>query len=688
MALTSYLEAHEFSSQFIQQCVKDIDEVSTYRVIPFVRTSDIQKVMLALGVTSGADAVEKLQSLTTPRSLLNAGGVLSRDLYRFTNFDRRADKAVKIALRLRHKIDVHFDIDSSLIYPEPKTKRGNFPGMSLFTDDVIAVDGKFVLARYNYADIVGDAKTFQDTVLREWENGTPNPDTNPEGLKGSAKLFFKLSAGSAISLTRWVVDNDEIVRGHATLAVTADTTVEEPEGTIDKIVVPEILTWKWTPVYVIVMAASAEAPVDFLPDKPVWKEAVLLLNAAIAEADVEDAWSALEVFRMLHTRNYDSVVTPLRAARSALSLFLAGESCSYVYVRRLSAAIGALRVLEHELAVSLSLQYAQLYIINSRCNCQGCSAFLSADNLCAAPAKESVGEPEQKEKRKDMKRVSLQTLRERVQLRGKELLADTYANRARTVQEMELRRSALRKFEQVTKWGAERNNSQVATVQASLTAVFENLPPVDANELSSLLETNPSIAQLVTSVLLTLLGNEEPMQMVRAIRCDRPQYIAPDEDVPTATAKKVIVSAYRSVHELPLNVHSACICAAVSKMIYRVKQFCWGLRERFMVLCVDAVSYVDLAKVLMGSSPAMVLRRKHLVQVLAASPTLSALLVNEETFTIGPSKDLLRRPIFIAFSFSDAVDAKARPEFLRGLSNMGVEVSLCVAGIDIDLSQV
>lgn len=260
MEFECYLEVHGFDSWRIAGWM---EADPALRDLAIVRREDISRLINSLAHDD--PHLLALQSLLEPCSVLNPCGVLLEDLWRFGNFDC----SLQWALRLRTGPwgDVLFDSKDEpygIVYPQPKFPEGNFPGMSLYTTAAMAVDGLAVLAVYDYASVQADPKHYEE-LFRAWGQGTAE---GGGGKKGRPITWFKLPANTELPSEEWLVDHDNVQRGHVSLSVNMDTVAKDIPDESCMAFIPAMTQWPWEAAFVVITAMRAEAPADFLPDEP------------------------------------------------------------------------------------------------------------------------------------------------------------------------------------------------------------------------------------------------------------------------------------------------------------------------------------------------------------------------------------------------------------------------------------
>jgi hypothetical protein len=328
MEIADYLAEHDFNADLIDSWLTAPGVVVSSDAV--VTRDVIRRILETVALSD--EHRDKLQGLISPSVLFNPNGVTTQDVWRSGDFDWNLQRGFSTAMRLRtgDNKDVSFD-PRGFIHPEPKTVENNFPGMSLCTSDVLEVNRESVLARFPYETVVQDRSAYEKN-LKAWERKF-------EGQKSRVKLVFQLPARSILSLADWVLDSDEKFPGHVTLAVNKATPAEGVENITNEIAIPAIQQMAWKPMVVVVLKARGESSPDFLPDDPVWSEAVQLLNVVLAEGDFEDMMLAHHCFRTVRMRTYLSPSGPLELARRALASFLRGDCCEMHHYRRFIAAI-------------------------------------------------------------------------------------------------------------------------------------------------------------------------------------------------------------------------------------------------------------------------------------------------------------------------------------------------------------
>lgn len=76
------------------------------------------------------------------------------------------------------------------------------------------------------------------------------------------------------------------------------------------------------------------------------------LNVAITNGSPDDAWRALEVFRVLHARTYQTIPNLLATAERALVQFLKGDYFHFMYFPLIVMSMQALTDLKSRLRVA------------------------------------------------------------------------------------------------------------------------------------------------------------------------------------------------------------------------------------------------------------------------------------------------------------------------------------------------
>jgi hypothetical protein len=223
----------------------------------------------------------KLNSMLTPRDMLNENSVLGKRIWRYLEYSQVAyanlDTAKRIALTLCENLDVLYDRVASEVLPQPKIQPGAFRGASCFlhfprsTSVILHSQPTFPMTNKELNDL-------EKTIKRNF-----NVDT----VRSFVSIY--LAAGDIVPCSDWIVDADDLEPGHVTLAVAKILPADSPAELQRKVRISSLedLPWKLNDEFLI-LKAEAEWRDDFLPGDDRWSNIILVLNMILREGDIDD----------------------------------------------------------------------------------------------------------------------------------------------------------------------------------------------------------------------------------------------------------------------------------------------------------------------------------------------------------------------------------------------------------------
>lgn len=306
--ITIYFKDHKIEISDIE-LVHDqiVDFENTFGEDYFVKRKYVSRL---LELSSEHDLSSNLESLVLPNNLLNDSAF---KIYVCGDFSWDLDKALKRATYLRYNKDITSSEDDSHIYPEPKTKYGNFPGLSCSLTE--GFGDHYILHKFQYS-------SFQDTLenrrlIREW-NRTYN------GQKSRVKISFCLDGGvTTIEESEWWIDFDAVGNAnHVTISPCKDFIATEPDGTSGKKYVSELkeLGWSVSSAQIIVMASAVEWRNDFLPDDPRWNSITNVLDEVLLHGDFDETVNVYQLHENIEQSKCD-VLKILKDAKKIISSY-------------------------------------------------------------------------------------------------------------------------------------------------------------------------------------------------------------------------------------------------------------------------------------------------------------------------------------------------------------------------------